>query len=385
MLEEHGLTFLLHLVQLDLARQAADQAGVTVTPEDVKEERDLTFKRMLSDSQAELRQKLEEAVAAGDNAEAERIKAQLEIDPEAALDAYLAQQYTVTRQYVSKGEFNLVLKTNAYLRKIAEASPDIEKVLTEDTVRKAFAAQFGEKVVIRHLQANNLETITEARRRLGAGESFADVATALSTNPHTAPAAGAVPPFTMNATNIPQVLKDAAFGLAEDEVSDTVHTDNAYHILKLENRIAPKVVKFENVKDSLRASLYDQVLQAAVKQRRDTIARQALANMRIEHPVLKQQFERRRDERRVQDQQQLDQQMKRDRAVTTPAEKEPEGDPSLQLPPAEDEPAAQSAATPSERAPAPAPTKKAPPTGNKSSRPKPSLPQTSPPVERPGR
>lgn len=320
MLEEHGLNFLLHLVQLDLARQAAAQQGVTVTADDVKEERKLTFDRMLADTHAQLRQQLDDAVAKKDNAAAERIKAQMEIDPEAALDAYLAQQYTVTRQYVSKGEFNIVLETNAYLRKIAEASPELQKMVNEQTVRKAFGAQFGEKVVIRHIQANNLQAITEARQRLEAGESFADVARDLSTNSNTAPNGGAVPPFTMAATNVPPVLKNAAFDLGKGEVSETIQADNAFHILMLENRIAPKVVKFEDVKEQVRAGLMDQVLQAGVKQLRDKVARQALANMRIEHPVLRQQFEKRMEERRAQSQQQLDQQMKRDRALNAPRE-----------------------------------------------------------------
>ena len=36
------------------------------------------------------------------------------------------------------------------------------------------------------------------------------------------------------------------------EVSDIVNADNAFHLIKVENRIAPKVVKFEDVRESLR-------------------------------------------------------------------------------------------------------------------------------------
>ena len=54
----------------------------------------------------------------------------------------------------------------------------------------------------------------------------------------------------MNATNVPQVFKDTAFALKNGEVSDPVQADNAYHIIKVENRIAPKVVKFEDVKET---------------------------------------------------------------------------------------------------------------------------------------
>ena len=327
MLEEHGLSFLLHLVQLDLARQAAAQQKIEVTAADIKEERDLTFKRMLAEGHAELRQKLQEAIEKKDNAAVEQIKAQLEIDPEAALDAYLAQRYSITREYVSKGEFNLTLETNAYLRKIAEATPAVKNVVTDAMVRKAFGAQFGEKVVIRHIQANNLQGITEARRRLQAGENFAEVAKAVSTNPTTAPTGGAVRPFTFNDPDIRPVLKEAAFDLADGEVSETIEADNAFHILKLERRIEPKVVKFENVKENLRASLNDQVLQAAVAQLRDKVARQARANLRIEHPELKEQFEKRQEAQRIRNQQQLDEQLKLDRAANAPPGADPAAGP----------------------------------------------------------
>jgi parvulin-like peptidyl-prolyl isomerase len=334
MLEEHGLAFLLHLVQLDLARQAAAQHGVTVTADDVQAERDRTFKQMLAETRAKLQEQFDAAVAKEDNAAAERIKAQMQIDPEAALDAYLAQRFTVTREYVSKGEFNIVLETNAHLRKIAEASPDLKKLVTDEAVRKAFDAQFGVKVVIRHLQANNLATVTEARRRIEAGESFAAVAQALSTNANTAPNGGAVRPFTMIDADIPQLFRDVAFGLGQDEVSDTFQSNNAFHIIKLERRIAPKVVEFENVKDQVRAGLMEQVLDAGVKQLRDKLAKQARANVRIEHPVLKRQYERRLEERRLQNQQQLDEQLKRDRAADPagvgdqPAGAEPPAEPA---------------------------------------------------------
>ena len=64
MIEAHGLSFLLQLVQLELAKQAAAQQGVTVTPEDVKQERELTFQRMFKESDDALRAKLKEATGA---------------------------------------------------------------------------------------------------------------------------------------------------------------------------------------------------------------------------------------------------------------------------------------------------------------------------------
>jgi parvulin-like peptidyl-prolyl isomerase len=321
MIEAHGLSFLLHIVQLELARQAAAQQGVKVTADDFRDERKLTFKRMFEESDAALRDKIREAKEAKDNATVQKLEAELNADKEGLLDQYLQQQYVQSKQYVSRTEFDLVLQTNCFLRKIAEASPELKNALTDEVLLKQFNAEFGEKIVVRHIQANNAADLQEAKNRLDKGENFADVAKAMSTNKNTAPLGGAVPPFTINSTNVPKAFREAAFALKNGEVSDIVQAENSFHLIKVENRIAPKVAKFENVKEGIRARLYDQILQAAVKQLRDKLSQQLLNNLRIENPTLKSQFEHRMEQGRVKQQEQIDAAMKRGRpgATTEPA------------------------------------------------------------------
>jgi foldase protein PrsA len=313
-------------VQLDLARQAAAQQGVKVTADDFKEERKLTFKRMFEESDAALRDKIREAKEASDNATVQKLEAELNADKEGLLDQYLQQQFVQSKQYVSRAEFDLVLQTNCFLRKIAEASPELKNALTDEVLRKQFNAEFGEKIVVRHIQANNAADLQEAKNRLSKGESFADVAKAMSTNKNTGPLGGAVPPFTINSTNVPKAFRDTAFALKNGEVSDIVEAENSFHLIKVENRIAPKIAKFENVKEGIRARLYDQILQAAVKQLRDKLSQQLLNNLRIENPTLKAQFEHRLDQGRVKQQEQIDAAMKRGRPGPTT---EPAGDLSI--------------------------------------------------------
>jgi parvulin-like peptidyl-prolyl isomerase len=312
MLEAHGVNFLLHLVQLEIAKQLAAQQGVTVTPDELKAERAQMFKRMLQQSTDELEKKLDEARQLGDNAAVERIQAELNADPEPLLDQFLAQRYVQSRQYISRAEFDIGLETTAYLRKIAQASPDVEKAITEEALRKMFAVEYGEKVVIRHIQSNDMLGIQEARRRLQAGEDFAEVAQAVSVNTNTRPLGGAVRPFTMNDTSVPQLLKETAFGLTVGQVSEAVHADNAFHILKLENRIAPKAVKYEDVRASLRDVLKERFVLMKVGQLREVITQQTTANLQIEHPALKQLYDRWMSQRQVQ-REQMDQSMKRAR------------------------------------------------------------------------
>jgi parvulin-like peptidyl-prolyl isomerase len=291
-----------------------------VTPEDVKQERELTFNRMFKDSDDQIREKIKEARDKGETEMVQKLEAQLNVDKEALLDQYLSQQYVQSHQYVSRPEFDLLLETNACLRKIAEASKELKNALTDETLQKAFAARYGEKIVVRHIQGNNPGDLQVARNRINAGENFADVAKAVSTNKHTGPLGGALPPFTMNATNVPQVFKEAAFALKDGEVSDIVQADNAYHLIKVESRIAPRLVKFEDVKENLRAELYDQVLQAAVKQLRDKLSQQVLANLKIEHPTLREQFQKRLDEGKAHQKSEIDDAMKRSRPDSVPAD-----------------------------------------------------------------
>ena len=320
MIEAYGLNFMLLLAQLELAKQAAAQHRITVTPDDIKEERELTFKRLFEKSDDDIREKIKQAKEKNDLGTVEKLEQELKIDRESLLDQYLARQSAETQRHVTRQEFDLGLQTTAHLRKIAQASPELKNAVTDEVLEKAFAARYGERIVVRHIQGNNIAEISEARRRLQAGENFAAVAEALSTNVNTAPLGGALPPFTMTATNVPQIFKDTAFALKNGEVSDVVQADNAYHIIKVENRIAPKAVKFEDVKETLRADLEDQVLQGAVKQLRDKVVKQMMTNLQVEHPVLKAQYDAKREEgNRLRDQAKLDEAMKRNRPETAPS------------------------------------------------------------------
>ena len=46
------------------------------------------------------------------------------------------------------------------------------------------------------------------------------------------------------APNVPAKFKEVAFALKNGEVSDPVEAENAFHLIKVENRIPPKAVQF---------------------------------------------------------------------------------------------------------------------------------------------
>ncbi len=264
LIEGYGLKVLLFEVQLHLARQEAEKKNIQVTPADVDAEMDRTFQTGFKDADKK--------------------------DYPALLDQLLA------RNGVSRGEFDMVIETNAILRKIAE--PQLKDRITEENVKEAFNAVYGQTVIIRHIQCANPQEALAVQRRIAAGEKFEEVARVMSQNPRTAPLGGELPPISRQSTiwpdglgKIPDGFREWAFTAKEGEISDPVQGDNAYHILKLDRKIEPKVVKFDDVKVRLRAELYEKLVDQGINALRGQLAGMARSAMVIEDPVLRRQFE----------------------------------------------------------------------------------------------
>lgn len=261
LVEAYGLNVLLNLVQLELAQQQAETAGVTVTEADVVAERERTIKTMFQDA-----------------------------DPSDYDQFY--QQF-LQQQGISDAEFNIVMRTNATLRNVAE--PMLEGKITDEALRDAFNALYGEKVKVRHIQLANLQEVQQAKARLEK-ESFEQVAREVSRDPRTKAAGGALPEFSRAMQGIPEPLKNAAFALKEGDVSDPIMANDTYHLIKLEKRIPPTAVKFEDVKQSVYEEIHEQAMRATIREFRNQIGRTALEQMKIEVPALQRQFDQRREQ-----------------------------------------------------------------------------------------
>ena len=122
----------------------------------------------------------------------------------------------------------------------------------------------------------------------------------MSRNPRTAAAGGLLPKFSLATTNVPDNFKQAAFTLNEGQVSDAVFADGAFHLIKLEQKLAPRAVKFEGVKESLRAKVREQIILNGVALLRDKLLDQTRAALKIEDPVLREQFARGLEKRQQQ-------------------------------------------------------------------------------------
>ncbi|HTL29700.1 MAG TPA: hypothetical protein VL282_10780, partial [Tepidisphaeraceae bacterium] len=118
-----------------------------------------------------------------------------------------------------------------------------------------------------------------------------------------------------------------------------------YHLILLEERIPPKAVKFEDVKDSVRADLEDRLTQVTIQKLRQQLSAQVLQLIQIENPVLKKQFADRltQQQTQIKDPEAMKKEMERERNRNAPATA-PAVVPAPIVPPAATAPAAAPAA-----------------------------------------
>jgi hypothetical protein len=263
LLQANGLNFLLLTVQLKVARQEAAKRGVIIQPQDVQAERNLTLKGLFPDSEPK--------------------------DYDALIDQLLL------KQGISRPQFELIVETNAILRKVAE--PQCVGKVTEENIKQAFDLEYGATVQIRDIKLDSQAAAEQARLRLKAGEPFESVAQRMSTDTQTRATGGLWPAFGAASPDISELIKNEAFGLKEGDVSpDVIATDGAYHIIKVvkRNPPSPKVVHLDKEKhDYLLHELNEKYVQQVIKILRARIAQEVMQPgvLDIRDPVLKQQFD----------------------------------------------------------------------------------------------
>jgi len=285
LVEAYGLNMLFNLAKLEVAKQTAARNKVVVTEADFEQEMDQSIATMFAEGNAKALADIEAAQAKGDLAQVAQLRKDLKADNSQLLDQFLEQQRT------SRVEFETVIRTNAYLRKIIE--PTLAGAITDQKIEEGFRFQYGEKVLVRHIQCANWAEIAEAKKMLADNISFADVAKAVSRNARTAPLGGELRPFSRAEPSLGETFKNTAFALKEGEISEPVNSGNAFHLIKLEKRIPPTAVKLEDVKESVRKSLYDGLLANGIKQLRGELNQDTLRVLKINDPVLKAQFDKR--------------------------------------------------------------------------------------------
>jgi parvulin-like peptidyl-prolyl isomerase len=117
--------------------------------------------------------------------------------------------------------------------------------------------------------------------RARAGEDFAALAREFSEDSATKGNGGDTGFFARGAM-VPE-FEATAFSLEPGEVSDPVDTTYGVHILKLEERQAPELVPYDEIRDYLREHLSEQKMEAAVRKKTDELV--AAADVEVLIPL----------------------------------------------------------------------------------------------------
>lgn len=257
-----GLDTLLMVVQRDMARAEAEKNNITISPADVTEERKITLVSAFPDAKEE--------------------------DYEQALKQLLSQQR------VSDAEFAILMEYNAYLRAIVKRAAGTG--VTEDAVKNEFNSLYGERIEVRDIALNNLQEVAEAKALLEDPKNpmpFEEVARKMSRIPGI-DKGGLLPPFARTSPGYNPVFTAAAFAMQPGQVSsDLIQDKGFYHILKVERRIAPIAVKFEDVKESVREELVRRRAATLMSAKRQELGQLALRELRILEPAMKAEFDAR--------------------------------------------------------------------------------------------
>lgn len=260
LMEAHGLTMLQHLTLLELAKAETDRRGIRVSPADV----DAEFERALDGIAVESQMRPEDATREN------KLK---------------ALKTVMGTNGVTMPEYMIAMERNAHLRKLV--AQDVK--VTEQTLREEFARTFGERVVVRHIQLSDLRRANTLLNELARGRDFGDLAREFSEYPVSAQRGGQLDPFTFDDQSLPAALREAAFLLKKGEVSPLVKTGEYYHILKLEERLPPENVKFEDVRGQVETRLRGRVEQTQMDRKMQELFQ--AAKIRVLDGRLRKQYE----------------------------------------------------------------------------------------------
>lgn len=267
LLAAHGPGILEQLVVHDEAVRLARERGLTVSEADVEREYDRALRRLIDP--------LASVTAPDfDREEAERV-----------LAAILAERN------ISRDEYRLGIRRNAYLRAIVQS----EMQIGEADLRAEYERRFGERLRIRHIQLATQGAVARVQEELRQGRDFAEVARRHSANAASAAQGGLLDPFSSGDEQLPAALREAAERLSVGEVSAPVRVGEWYHVIRVEERLPAEHPDWNTVRSDLERTVRDRRSDEAMQQLYTHLFEQA--DIRVLDPTLKRAFQQRHPDR----------------------------------------------------------------------------------------
>ncbi|MBB6431429.1 peptidylprolyl isomerase [Algisphaera agarilytica] len=247
MLEATGGEILSELVLDEMLQRRLDTAGITLTEADLDTERQVLLQTLSDDEDQSVR------------------------------------LLTEMRQRRGWGEvrFAGLLRRNAGLRALVK-----DQVTVPDAaVEQAYRLRYGPSSRVRLIVAGSLKDARDLRDRITTGgEPFGEVAALESTDVSKAQG-GLLSPIRPEDTSYPAAMRQAIERLEVGQVSQPIAIDGGFALLKLEEKIAPAEVEFDDVRESLEQAVRGRTERVLMQQ----LARELLsgAELVVLDPTLK--------------------------------------------------------------------------------------------------
>ncbi len=260
LVRSRGAELLEQLAAYESAAALATEKGLTISMADV------TYERRLA---------------------AERIWNPLAPFTSAPMDDAAADQLlqnVLAEKRISPAEFDLVLRRNAYLRKIVEQ----DGMFSDADYAAEYQRAYGERVRVRHIQLATLAEVARVQERLVAGETFKTLARTHSANRASAVSEGLLEPFARNEDQLPELFRQAAFALKPGDVSGAVRVGEWYHLIRVESHISREQRDLGIVRHTLTERLRRRLGEAAMFNLYERLLREA--TMEVFDPVLSEAY-----------------------------------------------------------------------------------------------
>ena len=251
----YGMPIAQQLVGLELARQAVEERGLTVTEEDIQKEHRMTIRQSFKGI----------ASPAKD---------------EELLDHILAQKN------MSRQVWRVIMHRNATLRKLAPKNIEV----TEAEIRAQFGQRYGRKAVVRHIQTVTLADAQKVKELADKGIDFTLLVTKYSTN-ESRKNGGLLPPIGPDTAQVSPAMRQTALAMTKvGEISSPIQTDTKFHVLRLEKIIEPKTAKYIEAKPKIAAAIREQRIRLF----QNNMLKQLIGRAKIHFvdPILKAQADR---------------------------------------------------------------------------------------------
>jgi peptidyl-prolyl cis-trans isomerase D len=205
------------MIDDELVRQEAKKEGLTVTPEEVQSEIEITFGFDRNPPTPMPTEVITDTTVVTETATPEPTATRMS-------EPQFQTAYTNQRDYVQK-QFNFSEQEFRSLFEIQLLRDKLQAVLAERVVTTE------EQVHVRHILVATLEEAQAVVERLKAGEDFAALALELSTDTSNNETGGDLGWFGRG--QMVTEFEDAAFSLEVGATSDPVQTDFGYHIIEV--------------------------------------------------------------------------------------------------------------------------------------------------------